>query len=770
MALPTTHAFTGSNNANLNTALSEWTMVPSAGQVGLNTNAFYPDTTGDLECAAYLNTETPADDQYAQVSIAAIAATNSACIGAAIRCATGADSYYGFYTLSGASQFFKKVSGTWTQFGSDLAAGQAGDILRIEALSTTVSAILNGVRIATTTDSALTSGRLGISAAATASTTASRGDDFQGGDISIGKSAPTFVAAGTADWDNTASAALTPGLPSGWAENDIHVIIAHGSNNLTFGTPTGYTELLPGGSTGARASTNNSSAQNVRVFWRRAVSGDSDPSISTYTGTTVRGARVFGIRGCPTVGTPFSGYSRSNNAASATVSTVNLNVLDDDTFGLFLYAYEDDPTAASQPTDWSTFTVDTSSLGTDAAIGHATRTYTSNGSYGTPSTTVSGGTFANSVNVGILLSFQPAGAAANQTITLSGFNDAATFGTLAAKHNLALEGFNDPAAFGTLTAKNNVSLAGFTDPAAFGTLTARTDIITLTGFTDPASFGTLMAKHNVALSGFTDTAAFGTPMVKHNLSLSGFTDAADFGTLTLRTNQIITLSGFNDPASFGTVMARLNLALTGFTDAAAFGTLMAKLNISLSGFTDSAAFGTLTVALAGGPQTITLVGFTDPAAFGTLMAKNNIVLTGFTDPAAFGTAMVKHNLLLSGFTDAADFGTLALRHNLALSGFNDPAVFGTLMAKQNLVLVGFTDAAVFGTLFLNQNNISLAGFNVPAVFGILTLTGGAVAVFGFTAASDFLATLLAASDYLERLTAASDQADTVSGSSDQTGG
>lgn len=408
MPQPILDAFTGTNNANLATALPRWTMVPSAGQVGLNTNAFYPDTTGAFECAAYLNTEVPAADQFAQIVVAAIAATNSASVGSAVRCGTVNHDYYGFYTLLGASQFFKVVAGTWTQFGADLAAGAVGAVLRIEARGSTLRALLNGVQVATTTDSSIASGRLGVTPAATASTTATRGDDLQAGDVILGRPAPTFVGAGTAAFTATASATITPTLPSGWQPDDIHILVAAGSNNTDWPEPAGWTKLSPGGSTGAVAAENNTTAQRVEIWWRRAVAGDTDPVLSTYTGTTVRGARILGVRGVSPLGVPLVAFSRNNKTTTtdATVPTVNLNVSDDATLGVMIYCYEDDPNSTtSDPAGWAATDVATSNLGTDMAIGHSSKVFTAAGSYGSPTWTVTGGSFANSVNVAFLLAF-----------------------------------------------------------------------------------------------------------------------------------------------------------------------------------------------------------------------------------------------------------------------------------------------------------------------------------------------------------------------------
>ena len=225
--------------------------------------------------------------------------------------------------------------------------------------------------------------------------------------------APTFVAAGTASFTATNATNLTPGLPSGWAADDIHIMLVARSDNTDITDPSGWTRITP-----SSAAENNTTLQRVEVFWRRAVGGDTAPSVTAGSSTVVRGARIFGVRGCPTSGDPFAfsnGGTRSNNAASATVTTASMTPTENNTFNLFLSAYEDDPNAYSQPSGWSTVTVAGSTLGNDMDLTHATLTQTTAAALN-PSSTVSGGSFANSANVGILLSLKgnpPADARAN---------------------------------------------------------------------------------------------------------------------------------------------------------------------------------------------------------------------------------------------------------------------------------------------------------------------------------------------------------------------
>jgi len=224
----------------------------------------------------------------------------------------------------------------------------------------------------------------------------------------VAEAAPTFVAAGAAAFTATNAATLAPGLPAGWAADDIHVLVVHRSDNTDITDPSGWTKISPSG-----VADTNTTAQIVELYLRRAVAGDTDPTITAGTGTIVRGAQIFGVRG----GNPhwpvdnarvLDVSSRLNNAAGATIPTTNVTSLVTNTLGLYIGAYEDDPTTGSTPTGWGAVTVAGSALGTDMMICRSTRTFAASGtSYDTPTTTVSGGTFANSVNVGILLGFRP---------------------------------------------------------------------------------------------------------------------------------------------------------------------------------------------------------------------------------------------------------------------------------------------------------------------------------------------------------------------------
>lgn len=127
-------------------------------------------------------------------------------------------------------------------------------------------------------------------------------------------SIPTYVAAGTAT--DTAVAA-TPGLPSGWQENDIFLLFAETANQACT-APTGWTEVTnsPQG-TGTAGGT---AATRLTVFWRRATASESAPTIPDPGNhcTSV----ILAFRGCAQSGDPWDVTAGDVLATASTTVTV----------------------------------------------------------------------------------------------------------------------------------------------------------------------------------------------------------------------------------------------------------------------------------------------------------------------------------------------------------------------------------------------------------------------------------------------------------------
>ncbi len=211
---------------------------------------------------------------------------------------------------------------------------------------------------------------------------------------------PTVVGAGTASFTATTATALTPTLPTGWAADDIHILLAARSDNTAMTALSGWTQI---------SAANNTTAQRTEVWARRAVAGDTNPSVTFGSGTTVRGARIIGIRGVdPGIALSSLIFTHRSNAASNIITFDSTTTIDANNLLLAMYTYEDDPSNASLiNTGWTTFATSTSALGNDMAMGYATKPVPIASSTGTMTSIVSVGTWANSVNSGIVIAFPP---------------------------------------------------------------------------------------------------------------------------------------------------------------------------------------------------------------------------------------------------------------------------------------------------------------------------------------------------------------------------
>ncbi len=107
------------------------------------------------------------NDQYAEITLAG-APGNSAAVGVIARCAAAAETYfYALMTNNGAGNFALTLNHRLA--GSSHATGTvngfspvAGDVLRIQAIGTTISAWYNGVQQISVTDANIASGSAGL--------------------------------------------------------------------------------------------------------------------------------------------------------------------------------------------------------------------------------------------------------------------------------------------------------------------------------------------------------------------------------------------------------------------------------------------------------------------------------------------------------------------------------------------------------------------------------------------------------------------------------
>lgn len=134
---------------------------------------------------------------------------------------------------------------------------------------------------------------------------------------------PTVVGVGTV---SASTGDATPGLPSGWAANDIHLMVVEQSPVNNFGAaPSGWVLVTNCQQKPGSLATDG----NIQVFWRRAVAGDPDPAtmVDTINHTS---ARIIGVRGCVTTGNPWDVTNGGTEAAGLNVTiTGNTTTVND---------------------------------------------------------------------------------------------------------------------------------------------------------------------------------------------------------------------------------------------------------------------------------------------------------------------------------------------------------------------------------------------------------------------------------------------------------
>lgn len=160
--------------------------------------------------------------------------------------------------------------------------------------------------------------------------------------------APTVAAVGAVAATATGGGTgpISPGLPSGFAADDIHVCFMESSSEpvtLISGwnlAGSGFVAQAGGLLTG------------LTVWWRRAVAGDTAPSITGAGDHLV--ARIIGIRGAASNGDPWDVTSYlTENVSDTSVSTPSVVTTGDDRLVFAAVATGQDTTTAQVSGSWT---------------------------------------------------------------------------------------------------------------------------------------------------------------------------------------------------------------------------------------------------------------------------------------------------------------------------------------------------------------------------------------------------------------------------------
>jgi hypothetical protein len=166
-------SFTGTD---ANPIGGNWTTITGLAALQRISNCI-EGTTGDA--GAYIASATPANDQYAKVTMNGTLTTDG---GPVVR-ATGTAVTHYLLDISGTVQIYRVTAGAYAAIGTTYAYSiAAADVWELRAVGTTITGWLNGVQQVSATDANHTSGKFGIFI----SNTSLRMTAFEGGDFSVG--------------------------------------------------------------------------------------------------------------------------------------------------------------------------------------------------------------------------------------------------------------------------------------------------------------------------------------------------------------------------------------------------------------------------------------------------------------------------------------------------------------------------------------------------------------------------------------------------------
>lgn len=193
-----------------------------------------------------------------------------------------------------------------------------------------------------------------------------------------------------------ASGNITPALPGTWSQDDIFIAVVVAQDNVTVTFPAGWTKF---------SELNNGTTLRTTLAWRRAVTGDGNPTI-THTAGSSTSAIIVAYSGAITAGTPVEmSAAASANASSTTVTTNNHTPTVPNTLLVFASMPRTNQTSSGYSGTDPTFTedVDSGAVGfPDIALASGFRTTAT--AAGARTCTISGAT----INNGALFGIKPA--------------------------------------------------------------------------------------------------------------------------------------------------------------------------------------------------------------------------------------------------------------------------------------------------------------------------------------------------------------------------
>lgn len=190
-ALPFTDAFTGTDGTALGTYSANWTVPVVAGNAQIKSNAVAPSVAAAYpynDGAAYNNSETYNDDQYAQVVIT-FSGFPGVAIGPAVRLNSNGEGYQCVYLPASGQGAIRKTAYsagngiTNTNLALDGVTATSGDTYKCKVVGNTITMERNGTQTASVTDTTFTTGQPGLGLSGSETTGAALMDTFEAGNV-----------------------------------------------------------------------------------------------------------------------------------------------------------------------------------------------------------------------------------------------------------------------------------------------------------------------------------------------------------------------------------------------------------------------------------------------------------------------------------------------------------------------------------------------------------------------------------------------------------
>lgn len=272
------------NRADNNDIGVNWTVQPGGEHSAkISSNAVVAQNASD-SCETWTANEFRAD-QWAKVTVPVYPASSQA--GVVLRASDSAQTFYWIYEdQTNGAHIQKVVAGAFTSLATNATNISAGQKVAGTVRGTLINIFADGVLVASATDAAIASGRIGFHVDGTATTAI---DDFVGGDLPFG-----FVAAGTEG--SAASGNITPGIPAGIQADDILIMVYHGSDQVAVTVDAAWTQIVQGNGGGTTS--------RLGVWWHRYDGVTAPSALITHASGQTPIAGIAAFRGYKRTGSP----------------------------------------------------------------------------------------------------------------------------------------------------------------------------------------------------------------------------------------------------------------------------------------------------------------------------------------------------------------------------------------------------------------------------------------------------------------------------------